>query len=157
MPWSNIHIILTLILSFYYLIHFIPIILLLFATKTLKYMQSFTLTAVSLLFLQKTEKHSSFFTQAMKHFFMVDPGTLMVAVYKLAPGSIRAVSIFIELMATAGFVLGREEVTRTHFLISMGKVTLSYQINTLSPKGHYIPFFQYLQTYIRPPLPLSWI
>ena len=107
MPWSNIHIILTLILSFYYLIHFIPIIIFLITTKTLKYIQPLTFTAVSLLLLQKTEKHSSFFTQAMKHFLMVYPRSLMVAVYKLAPCSIGAVSFLIEFMAAAGFILGR--------------------------------------------------
>lgn len=155
MSWSNIYIILAFFLPLYYLIHFIIIFRLLFLPQALENVQTLSFAVISLLLFQITEKHSSLLAQAVQNFLVMHSWGFVLTVYKLTSSSIWAVSLVVEFVAAAGFVLGGQEVTRTYFLISVSKITLNHIIHTLSLKGHSIPFFQYLHTFIAHYLPRS--
>jgi hypothetical protein len=75
--------------------------------------------------------------------------------YELAAYSIGAIALFIELLAAASLIFGGKRVPITFLLISMSKVALDYERTTFSPNGHCIPFFTYLQAFVRDDLPLS--
>ena len=100
------------------------------SANPIKNTQTPTSTQMPLTLLQKTEELFAISFQTLQHYLVCNSGLTVIAVYELTSVSISAEALFIELVTSPRFVLGRKIILGPHLLTSMGKVTLTRKINT---------------------------